>query len=175
MEGNGQVLMPPVGQEGEKPRVFYRVDLETVLRLQVVGPLIFSLFGSFSFPGTCFSPRRRRLPGPAQLCEARGGRGLWPQPAAGGVSSAEQSWLPVRAHPWPGIPAGHMVWNARGIFPPSPSPTAPEPLSGCARQPAATQRAGRSGDLGPGSVGNRQTEGYIWGRKRVCECDKSLQ
>lgn len=117
MEGNGQVLMPPVGQEGEKPRVFYRVELHTVLRLQVVGPLIFSLFGSFSFPGTCFSPRRRRLPGPAQLCEARDGRGLWPRPAAGGVSSAEQSWLPVRAHPWPGIPAGHMVWNARGISP----------------------------------------------------------
>ncbi|XP_031965037.1 uncharacterized protein LOC116444082 [Corvus moneduloides] len=67
------------------------------------------------------------------------------------------------------------AWDARwphGVecpwdIPPSPSPTAPEPLSGCARQPAATQRAGRSGHLGPGSVGNRQTEGYIWGRKRV--------
>lgn len=139
------------------------------------GPLFFPLFGSVSFPGTCFSPRCRRLPGPAQLREVRDGRGLWPRPAAGGVSSAEQSWLTARAHPWPWMPAGHMVWNARGISPRSPSPTPPEPLSGFARWPAATQRAGRSGDLGPGSAGNRQTEGYIWGRKRVCECDKSLQ
>lgn len=133
------------------------------------GPLFFPLFGSVSFPGTCFSPRYRRLPGPAQLREVRDGRGLRVP------SSAEQSWLTARAHPWPGMPAGRMAWNARGISPRSPSPTAPEPLSGFARQPAATQRAGRSGDLGPGSAGNRQAEGYIWGRKRVCECDKSLQ
>lgn len=80
-------------------------------------------------------------------------------------------------------PCPPLAWDSRwphGVecpwdIPPSPSPTAPEPLSGCARQPAATQRAGRRGDLGPGSVGNRQTEGYIWGRKRVCECDRSLQ
>lgn len=54
MERNGQVLMPPVGQEGEKTRVLYRVGLETVFSLQVVGALIFSPLWLCFFPRYMF-------------------------------------------------------------------------------------------------------------------------
>lgn len=175
MEGNGQVLMPPVGQEGEKTRVLYRVGLETMFRLQVVEALIFSPLWLCFFPRYMFfsemsetsrssaAPRGARRPRPVAPARCRWG-------LFGGTVLAYSSCPP-------------LAWDARwphGVecpwdIPPSPSPTAPEPLSGFARQPAATQRAGRSGDLGPGSAGNRQTEGYNWGRKRICECDKSLQ
>lgn len=54
MEGNGQVLMPPVGQEGEKTRVLYGVGLETLFRLQVAGALIFSPLWLCFFPRYMF-------------------------------------------------------------------------------------------------------------------------
>lgn len=77
----------------------------------MVGSFIFSFLGSASFPGTW----ERSLSSAAPRCGAAAGCG--PGPAAGGVSLADQSWLPVRAHSRPEIPAGRTAWDARGMSP----------------------------------------------------------
>lgn len=170
--------LPPAGQKGF-PRAFGKGGFETRFRLEVVGPLFFpslALFLSRFFSEALETSRSAAAPG--------GAAGLRPAaPVPLPVGSLLLSSPGSRSVPIAGVGSPPATWRGMPVgYPPpgSPSPTGPEPLAEFARRgykarPAATQRAGRSGDLGPGSGGSQQTEGYLRGRKSVCECDKCLR